>query len=192
MSADTHTADTTKPELSGRVTIAWPKGNPGEALGAWLVTIFDADTGEQIVDTTCLRLAIGDDEGWSTSPLEVELTRLVDADGQPIGASANLVPTDEYREHMQREREQQADLPFDGPRFLTRRFRYLVVGAPALDQLATAIGLGRPAQPSLRKGDEIVIRATDGTENRMRVSEVRGELPGYMEVDAEPAQPSSD
>lgn len=133
MSDDTHAEDTTKPELSGRVTLTFPVAPPGQPIAAWRTTIHDYDTGEQIVDVTCLRLAIGDDESWSSRPLEVELTRLVGLDGEPIGAGVSPVPTDEYREHMQRERERQEGLLFDGPTFLTDRFRYVVVG-PAEQQ----------------------------------------------------------
>lgn len=115
---------------SGCVTIAWPTAAPGQPVPAWLTTIHDAETGELLVDVVSLHLVIGEDEGWSSKPLEVELVRLVGIDGKPIGAlPGGPVPTGEYREHMQREREQQIDLPFDGRRFLTERFRYLVVGA---------------------------------------------------------------
>lgn len=118
----------------GRVAITWPTAAPGKPIFAWLAIVRDADTGEQMVDIASLRLTIGSDGGWLSRPLEVELTRLVDAEGEPIGAGRQPVMADEYREHVQREREQQVDLPFDGPRFLTGRFRYIVVGAPNDEQ----------------------------------------------------------
>lgn len=131
MSEDTHAADTNSNSnvYAGRVVLTFPVAAPGQPVPTWGITIWDYDTGEQIVDAYSLSLVVGDEgNGWLDKPLEVELTRLVDADGKPIGAGRQPVMTDEYREHVQREREQRADLPFDGHEFLTGRFRYLVVG----------------------------------------------------------------
>lgn len=126
-------------EPVGRVIITWPAASsPPTALAAWGVAFDDADTGEQLLDVVAVSMQLGSAKGFeSGNVIEVDLTRLVDADGKPIGggpgAANRLALTDEYAEHARTHRlgePRGIDAPeppqFVGQLFRTGRFRYIV------------------------------------------------------------------
>lgn len=108
------------PETVGRVIITWPAPAENGAVFGWGVTIHDADTGEQLTDaTSLLTVAHGSPGSWNSEPLQVTLTRLVDADGKP---SSKPVPTDEYKAW----KRSSSLAEFMGQPFRVGTFRYLV------------------------------------------------------------------
>lgn len=122
-------------ESLGRIAITWPAArNPPNALPVWGIRIDDLDADEQLVDVVGLRMELGSETGWSDTYIEAVLTRLVDADGNPIGRTANrLVYTDDYaayREQRGLDRAHPGDnFPADefaGPKLRTGEFRYVV------------------------------------------------------------------
>lgn len=114
-------------EPLGRVAITWPAAhNPPNALPVWGIAFDDPDSGEQLVDVVGLRMELGSEVGWPDTRIEVVLTRLVDADGKPVGTTPNrLVFTDEYAEWLQN-LERTAAAVFPGQKFRTGQFRYVV------------------------------------------------------------------
>lgn len=122
-------------EALGRIAITWPAArNPPSALPVWGVRIDDLRTDEQLVDVVGLRMELGSEAGWSDTRIEAVLTRLVDADGKPIGATANrFVYTDDYAAYREQRGLDRAhpgdDFPADefaGPKLRTGEFRYVV------------------------------------------------------------------
>jgi hypothetical protein len=128
-----------------RVVITWPAARQSASgplpLIAWGIRVDDADTGESILDgfTLELRIALGTENGFDGGrPIEAELIRLVDAEGVPIGngpdSGAKIAYTDAYAEYRKQRGLDQPHPPddfpsddFEGPRFRTGTFRYLVV-----------------------------------------------------------------
>lgn len=142
--------------LHGRVIITWPVPS-GMVVPGWGLTVQDADTGEQLLDVTALAIAHGAPEAWDSGPLCVTLTRFVNERGEPSGAlSPNprrnpiVLPTDAYREHVSKERAAKADLPFEGPRFLTGEFRYLIA------EMRIAADPAIPTRASVDRGEHTV------------------------------------
>jgi hypothetical protein len=126
-------------EPLGRVAIIWPAAKtPPSALPCWGVRIDDLETGEQILDALALDLRIGStDAGWSDKLIEVVLTRLVDAEGKPIGGGPGKGNRIEYTPEYAAYREQRGlnkphtpeEFPtdeFEGPKLRTAEFRYVV------------------------------------------------------------------
>lgn len=130
---------------SGRVVITWPSDAGRGAVAAWGITIEDADSGELILDAVSMRISVGTYLGWTDTVVGVELTRLVDAAGEPIGnapgAANTAALTEEYAEYR---RQRGLDKPhrpeafpsdeFTGQKLRTADFRYVVaemrVGEP--------------------------------------------------------------
>ena len=119
----------------GRIAITWPAAHtPPSALPVWGIRIDDLRADEQLVDVVGLRMELGSEAGWSDTHIEAVLTRLVDADGKPIGRTANrFVYTDDYaayREQHGLDRAHPGDnFPadeFTGPKLHTGEFRYVV------------------------------------------------------------------
>lgn len=119
----------------GRIAITWPAVQDlPNALPVWGIRIDDLEADEQLVDVVGLRMELGSEAGWSDTYIEAVLTRLVDADGKPIGRTANrLVYTDDYaayREQRGLDRAHPGDnFPTDefaGPKLRTGEFRYVV------------------------------------------------------------------
>lgn len=72
--------------IAGRIVVEWPKPE-GAPTQPHLMTIFDADTGEQWLDVT--RMVI--DANCDAKTVRAHLTRLVDDDGEPIGGRRSPV-----------------------------------------------------------------------------------------------------
>lgn len=118
--------------IDGRVFITWPAATARPtALSAWGCAFEDADTGEAIVDAVAMSMQLGSAEGFDSSAfIEVELTRLVDADGNTIGngvGSANrLALTPEYEAWNKLQDATGPLAAFVGQKFRTKAFRYIV------------------------------------------------------------------
>lgn len=116
-------------ETGRTVVITWPRPRPGIPVFSTEMTVQDAESGEKILDGVALSIVIGSAEGWEHVPVEVDITRVVDAEGEPH--ARNITYTPEYLAYL----DAGTDGPFEGPRIRTRTFRYYVaamrVGAPA-------------------------------------------------------------
>lgn len=87
---------TQRREAAGRVIITWPAPTPGVGiLPNWGVSLHDADTGEPI--TAAFKLVLGTDTGYDSAPIEVEITALVDEDGEILASDKQPVRVGEPR-----------------------------------------------------------------------------------------------
>lgn len=158
------------PHYPGSIAITWPAptGN-STLLPTWPMQIHDHDTGKPLLAVTGLRMVLGGDQ-WDTETIAVDLKMFVDAEGLPlIGAPA--IPVRD---------------PNKPEQFYSRVFRCHVAEMRIReDAPAKAAGIGGDVA-ALRKGDQIVIRDAAATTTMMRVTDVRGALPGEMNVDVEP------
>lgn len=78
-------------EHAGRVIITWPKASDPKAVLSNLVTIEDADSGEQMTGALGLRLTIGNEDGFTPGILTVELDEVIAENGEP-GRGASWMP----------------------------------------------------------------------------------------------------
>lgn len=82
-------------ETGRRVIITWPAPTTSGILPIYRVTLADADTGEQIITAVKLSLTLGTDTGFEGDIIEAEVTALVNADGEPLRAGEQAVPTED-------------------------------------------------------------------------------------------------
>lgn len=77
-----------------RVIITWPRSHGGGVLPIHGVTLTNADTGEQILTGVKLALTLGADTSYDGDIIEVEVTALVNDDGQILGSGDRAVFAD--------------------------------------------------------------------------------------------------
>lgn len=134
-------------EYHGRVILTWPAAS-GPYVMAWGLTAHDADTGQQFTDVTSLTMTLGSPDDWDGGPMEITLTRLVDENGQPLGTGINrIVPTDAYQAW---DPEAVPGSEFEGQRFRTAEFRYLVA------EMRTAADPTIPTRESVNRGEHSI------------------------------------
>lgn len=143
-------------EFAGRVTITWPAGAGPRPLPWHGVTFHDADTGEQLIGVVAMRLTNGSVRGWRSGPIGVEITELVDENGERHhGPVLNPVPTPQYLEY--KAQHGGVDDGFTGARMRTRTATFLVAEMRVAEPLAsggpvpagTAYQVGDGAPPAL-------------------------------------------
>jgi hypothetical protein len=81
-------------ETGERVIITWPRPHGGGVIPIHGVTLTKADTGEQILTGVKLALTLGTDTGYDGDIIEVEVTALVNEDGQILGSGKRPVFAD--------------------------------------------------------------------------------------------------
>lgn len=129
-------------EFAGRLTITWPAGAGAHPLPWHGVTFHDADTGDELVGVVAMRLTNGSVRGWRGGPIGVEITELVDENGERLlGPLCSPVPTPQFLEYKA-QHSGEAD-GFTGARMRTRTSTFLV----AEMRLAEPRAIGGPVPP---------------------------------------------
>lgn len=118
----------------GQLRIVWPTAD-GKPHAAPPIELYDAQTGEQIVDAIGMEINVGGN-AWE-GPVEVTLARFVDPEGEPVG-HRGPVPIPEYAAHLKSGSLRE----FTGSKWLIGYFRYLVAATEvARSQWTTDTGV---------------------------------------------------
>lgn len=91
-----HAAPLTQVTDTGRrVIITWPAKTTSGVLPIFSTALEDADTGEKILTGVKLSLVLGTDTGFNGDIIQADITALVNADGEILGAGEQAVPNED-------------------------------------------------------------------------------------------------